>query len=148
MWRDRKFFFLHDNAHPHTAAIIQQFLAKKGMVQLSLFPHSPDLSTPARLFRFPKIKIGAERWPLWFDRRHSEICNRKIKSISNFWLRASYETARRLLQWVYLSVRRLFRIHITYLNFLHFFHHFCNVIAKFTTHTLYYTNFKENSRHF
>ncbi len=27
--RDRKFFLLHDNAHPHTAAIIQQFLTKK-----------------------------------------------------------------------------------------------------------------------
>ncbi len=27
MWRDRKFFFLNDNAHPHTVAIVQQFLA-------------------------------------------------------------------------------------------------------------------------
>ncbi len=31
MWRDRKFFLLHNNAHPHTAAIAQQFLAKKGV---------------------------------------------------------------------------------------------------------------------
>ncbi len=35
MWRDRKFFLLHDNARPHTAAIIQQFLVKKGVAQLS-----------------------------------------------------------------------------------------------------------------
>ncbi len=29
MWRDRKFFLLQDNAHPHTAVIFQQFLRKK-----------------------------------------------------------------------------------------------------------------------
>ncbi len=31
MWRDRKFFLLPDNTYLHTAAIIQQFLAKKGV---------------------------------------------------------------------------------------------------------------------
>ncbi len=36
---------------------------------------------PSQLFRSPKMKIGAERWPLCFDRRHSEICNRKINSV-------------------------------------------------------------------
>ncbi len=46
MWRDRKFFLLHDNAHRHTAAIIQQFLAKKGVEQLSHPPYSPDFSPP------------------------------------------------------------------------------------------------------
>ncbi len=40
MWRDWKFFLLHDNACPHTAAIVQQFLAKKGMTQLS---HPPPI---------------------------------------------------------------------------------------------------------
>ncbi len=29
MLRDQKFFLLYDNAHPHAAAIVQQFLAKK-----------------------------------------------------------------------------------------------------------------------
>ncbi len=29
MWRDWKFFLLHDNARLHTAATVQQFLAKK-----------------------------------------------------------------------------------------------------------------------
>ncbi len=106
-WRDWKLFLLHDNVRPHTVAIIQQFLAKKGGAQLNHPPNSPDLSTPW-LFRFPKIKIGTERWPLCYDRRHLDIYNHKIKSVSNFWLRASYETVRRLCQRVYSSVRRLF----------------------------------------
>ncbi len=58
MWRDRKFFLLHDNACPHTAAIIQQFWAKKGVAQLSHPPYSPDLRP--QLFCFPKIKVEAE----------------------------------------------------------------------------------------
>ncbi len=74
-----------------------------------------------RLFRFTKIKIGAEKWPLCFDRRHSEICNREIKSVPNFWLRENYEMPRGLHQRVYSSARRLFRINITYLNFCIFF---------------------------
>ncbi len=67
IWRDRKFFLLHDNGYPHTAAIVQQFFDQKGVAQLS-----PDLSPspPSRLFRFPKIKIVAKRWPLCFDRQH------------------------------------------------------------------------------
>ncbi len=82
MWRDLKFFLLHDNACPHTAAIVQQFLAKKGVAQLSYPPYLPDL-TPPPIFRFPKIKIGAERWPLCFDRRHSEIRYHEIKCSSD-----------------------------------------------------------------
>ncbi len=119
MWRDRKFFLLHDNARPHLAVIIQQFLAKKGVAQLSHPPYSPDL-IPPHLLHFPKIKIEAERWPLCFDRRHLEICKCEIKSVPNFWLHLSYETVRRSHQ-VYSSVRRLFRINISYLNFLHLF---------------------------
>ncbi len=100
MWRDRKFFLLHDNAHPHTAAIVQQFFyQKRSVAQLGHPPYLPDLSLPpTRLFCFLKIKIGAERWPLCFDRRHLEICNCKIKSVSNFWLRANYEMAQRSSQ--------------------------------------------------
>ncbi len=44
MWRDWKFFLLHDNARPHIAAIAQLFLAKKGVAQLSCPPYSPDVS--------------------------------------------------------------------------------------------------------
>ncbi len=46
MWRDRKFFLLHDIVCLHTATIVQLFLAKKGVEQLSHPPHSPDLSPP------------------------------------------------------------------------------------------------------
>ncbi len=42
--RDRKFFLFHNNACPHNAAIVQQFWAKKGVVQLSHPPTLPDLS--------------------------------------------------------------------------------------------------------
>ncbi len=116
MRRDQKFFLLHDNAHPHTAAIVQQFLAKKGVTQLSHPSYLQDLSP--WLFCFRKIKIGPERWPLRFDRRHSEICNHKIKSVPILWLCMSYETGRGSCQRVYLSVRRLFgKIGIIYLNF-------------------------------
>ncbi len=60
MWRDRKFFLLHDKAYSHTAAIVQQFLAKKEVVQLSHLPYSPDLSDPPfplDYFAFPKLKL-------------------------------------------------------------------------------------------
>ncbi len=43
MWRDRKFFLLHDNVCPYTTAIVQQFLAKKGVAQMSHPLYSPDL---------------------------------------------------------------------------------------------------------
>ncbi len=57
MWRDWKFFLLHNNVRPHTAAIIQQFLAKKGMAQLSHPPYSPDLRPLPEYFDFPKLKL-------------------------------------------------------------------------------------------
>ncbi len=136
MWRDRKFFLLHNKARPHTAVIVQQFLTKKGKAQLSHPPYLPDLTPSPRQFRFPKIKIGAERWSLCLNRKHSEICNCEIESVPNFWFRASYESARRSRQRVYSSVRRLFRINITYLNYcLHFFHHFRSIVAKLTADT-------------
>ncbi len=121
MWRNRKFFLLQDNVHLHTAAIVHQFLAKKEVAQLSHPPYLPDLSPSPQLFPFPKIKIGAEMWPLCFDKRHSEFCNHEIKSVPNFWLRTSYVMAQIWHQRVYSSVRRLFGINITYLNFLLFF---------------------------
>ncbi len=56
MWKDRKFFLLHDNAHRHTAAIVQQFLAKKrnGTGELpSIFARFKPLD----YFSFPKLKL-------------------------------------------------------------------------------------------
>ncbi len=57
MWRDRKFFLLHDNACPHPAVIIQKFFAKKGVAQLSHPPYSPDLNPHPNYFAFPKLKL-------------------------------------------------------------------------------------------
>ncbi len=138
MWRDQEFFHLHDNARPYTAAIVQQFLTKRGVAQSSHLPYLPNLSPlPLWLLRFPKIKIGAERWPLCFDRRHSEIYNSKIKSVPTFWLCVNYEMVRRSRWWVFLNVRRLFRINITYLNFLHLFSQFSQHCHKtYRTHEL------------
>ncbi len=139
MWWDRKFFFLHDNARLHTAAIPAVFGQKRsGAVE------SPSIFArfkPLRLFRFPKIKIGPQRWPLCFNRRHSEICNCKIKSVPNFWLCVSYETPRKSHQRVYSSVRRRFQINITCLNFLHFFSPFSQRCLKTYPIHLVYTFF-------
>ncbi len=56
MWRDWKYFLVHDNMHPHTAAIVRWFLAKKRVAQLSHPPYLPDLSLPPHYFAFPKLK--------------------------------------------------------------------------------------------
>ncbi len=55
MWRDRRIFLLH---YPHTATIVQQFFAQKGVTQLS---HLDAIFKPPLPFRFRKIKIGVER---------------------------------------------------------------------------------------
>ncbi len=48
------------NACPHTAAIVQQFLAKKGVAQLS-HPHVARFNPPPfQLFRFPKLKLESK----------------------------------------------------------------------------------------
>jgi transposase len=49
-------FLLHDNAPPHKAAIIKQFLANRNVAVLHHPPHSPDLA-PADYFLFPKLKF-------------------------------------------------------------------------------------------
>ena len=49
-------FLLHDNARPHTAAVVQQLLAKRGVASLAHPPYSPDLSPPD-YFLIPRLKI-------------------------------------------------------------------------------------------
>jgi transposase len=48
---------LHDNARPHTAVSIKQFLAKQGIPEVNRPspPYAPD-SSPPEFFLFPKIK--------------------------------------------------------------------------------------------
>jgi histone-lysine N-methyltransferase SETMAR len=48
-------FLLHENARPHTAVSIKQFLAKQWIPEINQPPYSPDLS-PADFFLFPQIK--------------------------------------------------------------------------------------------
>lgn len=48
---------LHDNARPHTALVVQQFLAAKGVVTINHPPYSPDLSPPD-FFLFPRLKLA------------------------------------------------------------------------------------------
>jgi hypothetical protein len=52
-------FLLHDNARPHTAISIEQFLAKHGIPELNHPPYSPDLSPPA--FIIPLNQTNTER---------------------------------------------------------------------------------------
>jgi len=52
----RDFFFLHDNAPDHKAAIVCQFLNQKNVTTLYHPPYSPDLSPPD-YFLFPKLKM-------------------------------------------------------------------------------------------
>ncbi len=84
-WRDRKLFLLHDNAHPHTAAIVQQFLAKKGAAQLSHPPYLPDLS-PADYFAFPKLKLElkGDQYASMEDIQKSVTAKLKAFPISDF----------------------------------------------------------------
>ncbi len=84
MWIDRKFFFLYDNAHPHTAAIVQQFLPKKGVAQLSHPPYLPDLPSPD-YFAFPKLKLElkGDHYALIEDIQKSVTAKLKAFSISN-----------------------------------------------------------------
>ncbi|GFX69196.1 hypothetical protein TNCV_3563721 [Trichonephila clavipes] len=48
-------FIVHDNAHPHTASIVKQFLAKKGMGQIE---HHSSRLLPIRTTqtRFERIR--------------------------------------------------------------------------------------------
>ncbi|PRD28219.1 UNVERIFIED_CONTAM: hypothetical protein NCL1_33090 [Trichonephila clavipes] len=51
------FFCSHDNAPPHTAIMVKQSLAKKGMVQIKHPPYSPDLNPPD-FFLSPRFKLA------------------------------------------------------------------------------------------
>ncbi|GFU19016.1 hypothetical protein TNCV_430571 [Trichonephila clavipes] len=49
--------FVHDNAHPHTANIVKQFLEQKRAEQIKHPPYSPDLNGPD-FFRFTPLKLA------------------------------------------------------------------------------------------
>jgi [histone H3]-lysine36 N-dimethyltransferase SETMAR len=52
-----KWYLQHDNARPHTAVKIQQFIAKHSITVLPHPPYSPDLA-PCDFFLFPRVKAS------------------------------------------------------------------------------------------
>ncbi len=59
----KNFFLQHDNARPHTAALVQQFLASKSVSVLHHPSYSPDLSPPNYFaFQRPKLIVKGQRF--------------------------------------------------------------------------------------
>jgi len=54
LYRSRRWKLLHDNARPHTANRVVDFLAKHQVVVIDHPPYSPDVS-PADFFLFPRL---------------------------------------------------------------------------------------------
>lgn len=54
-WANGNWILHHDNARPHTAHLILQYLAKNGTEILPQPPYSPDIA-PNDFFLFPKLK--------------------------------------------------------------------------------------------
>jgi hypothetical protein len=75
-WHTNDWVLCHDNARPHTACIMQEFLAKS---KWQLFPiHSPGLA-PSDFFLIPKMKIKLKGWR--FDT--VEEIQRKMQMVLN-----------------------------------------------------------------
>ncbi|GFW17242.1 hypothetical protein TNCV_1957131 [Trichonephila clavipes] len=53
----RSWFFVHDNARPHRANIVKQFLDIKGAVQIEYPPFTPDLNPPD-FFLFLRLTLA------------------------------------------------------------------------------------------
>jgi histone-lysine N-methyltransferase SETMAR len=67
---------LHDNAHPHTAAAMQDLIATFGWEQFDHHPCSPDL-VPSDFHVFLHLKTVLSRW--WF---HDDY---EVKEDVNTW---------------------------------------------------------------
>ena len=57
LWASGDWHLLHDNAPPHVAAKVQQYIATTGMNILPHPPYSPNLS-PCDYFLFPRVKFA------------------------------------------------------------------------------------------
>ncbi|UYV71475.1 hypothetical protein LAZ67_8003425, partial [Cordylochernes scorpioides] len=55
-WQNNDWIFHVDNARPHTAHVVLQFLAKHSTIQIPHPPYSPDLA-PNDFFLYPKLKM-------------------------------------------------------------------------------------------
>jgi histone-lysine N-methyltransferase SETMAR len=56
LWQRKNWLLHHDNARPHTALRIREFLARNNLPIVPQSPYSPDLS-PADFFLFPRMKL-------------------------------------------------------------------------------------------
>ena len=54
-WLKKDWILLHDNARPHKAIRVAQYLAKHNIPELEHPPYSPDIS-PCDFFLFPRLK--------------------------------------------------------------------------------------------
>ncbi len=124
MWRDQTFFLLHDNARSHTAAIVQQFLAKKGVAQLS---HSPDLSVPdySACVKL-KLELKSDHYASIEDIQESVTTKLKAFSISDF-------LARRCVFKCQGTISNKYYL-FEFFGFI--FQLFHSVVTKLTGHTL------------
>lgn len=55
LWRNNNWLLHHDNAPPHTALVIREFLTKHSTTVMPQPPYSPDMA-PCDFFLFPKLK--------------------------------------------------------------------------------------------
>ncbi|UYV84245.1 hypothetical protein LAZ67_X001654 [Cordylochernes scorpioides] len=55
-WQNSDWILHVDNARPHTAHVVLQFLAKHSTIQIPHPPYSPDLA-PNDFFLYPKLKM-------------------------------------------------------------------------------------------
>ncbi|UYV69977.1 hypothetical protein LAZ67_7001367 [Cordylochernes scorpioides] len=55
-WQNNDWILYVDNARPHTAHVVLQFLAKHSTIQIPHPPYSPDLA-PNDFFLYPKLKM-------------------------------------------------------------------------------------------
>ena len=56
-WSSGDWLLHHDNALAHLSNLVQQFLAKREIVQLRQPPYSPDIA-PSDFWMFPKLKMA------------------------------------------------------------------------------------------
>lgn len=79
-WEEGEWFFHWDNAPVHTANVVKEFLARRGVRLIEHAPYSPDLA-PADFFYFPKVKEALAGKTLT-DRSFKTEWGRAAKNVS------------------------------------------------------------------
>lgn len=71
----------HDNAPSHTSFVVNEHLAKQGIVTIPQPPYSPDLA-PADFFLFPKVKTALKGRHYGTLDAVKAACTRALKDVS------------------------------------------------------------------